>query len=1499
MPLFVGSSHFKIIGSTGPTGGTGATGPTGPTGPTGNGYTGAIGYTGYGMTGFGGIVLGTKLVDGFLYQEFFTDSENTGVTSSYTTPNILRGPTGNVETLVGGGNTFDEHIGEGVGPYYDNPTTTSLELRTVKVIGRNISAALSDDLIEVNVNRGQGGYLDSKSGTGGQLLVATKRTNTGSGNNVLTVVDLEGASGSFYNEETNSTSMKMKNVREGQERLIAQSGSYSGYCREMCIEGQAGFSCDIHRRTGTTAEGLIVIDAIQLGTTYADSRPAAAPVIVNISPPKDTSVSSSFRLLVTGATGSTPLVPRWSNNIKWPFTQSPCFSGASDLFEFFNIEDVWYGRITKWGVEAGVYGGTVLENNAGFVTRDYISSGGDDQSYPDLNNPITYQDNIIVRDKSECFSCNDLDPVGYLNACGDGPYEGSLGITGSCCTGNDCSIVSPDMCSYVGGYFRGQGTTCENGACEYIGSCCFSEDLGEGSEVIDCKEPYSLQNCLQAGEESAFVNTSWRPFGCGDQPCCLTFPEDPCGSCCVHPELSETGYCVDTTASGCNELGGSFHLNSTCESTIPEGQTPVFDGQENCNLCDSVAIWCCAQTFGPSELCQGFNDDTRCGKNIFSASELTPELVASLQQECSLCVCGDYSNQCGEGAETTSATLKYRPINQCNNWGEVENDPECPGNTTGCCDLNDPNCVAYSLTSGYVPPEGPPPPPPPGEANCSCVCDGGTRYLAPDTEVNSRADVCAGWQPGDEQPCGFTCYEACDGSGYCGVPTNNCTVEECQPEYGDNKCNDPNSDNYLDCVAMHPGSEAVDIDGFPCRCKGCCEGSCGTLNTPSGSGYFTPDGGCGGGSTPGGFRRQNENECSGVASGTNINYIEVPCDTDEWPAPSSFAYHGLCSSSEDRERGYEYVCGTHEVYPECIDGECPEEYPDGYVVYNKINDCSDVEKNMDDPGWPRIEDGESACFCNDHSSIGSPCCKSCICEKDKWKDHPKCQPGGKLDIHCNNIYCGFPQDSPNSMCCSNYDNDSKINIKLSHEEIIKRSILNQRNRNIAVDLKDPNIKFRTSSRPRGGGKENPYQRNERSGSDSSNRLVSLNYGDLYAGGIVAGTFRPGQSNILGYSPSFDGSKQLPSKMMTGSTGSEDNSKTYKAQLYPSVQDWHAGGFPNIGNACNERQNDYLIIVSLDPVAVTGDRELVKLSEVGRGATHEFFWGGTGSSWGPLYSDLQQYRDLNGEYSSRTLSYSEGIWYDSKNPRSLYNLYRNTYPSCENANINGGHKDPVQRLLNKPLQTAHGLWHRNWGLYNTIRAISADNANFMGYTGSGFEPSTFSGITEGFINAYRATQLLPYGLTSGTQGNTGNPDSVSSWYLPSHDELAFVAEKVAKENLNELIQDAGGTPIEGWNWSSTGAFSVLEGPTGGVDGVLVPDGNTAEPGSEAWSIYFDPAGSKNDFYVGKKDRSTNKYQVRPIRMIRTDGLWAHRGLTGESEFAKLWHMPEVKRDKDLN
>ena len=57
--------------------------------------------------------------------------------------------------------------------------------------------------------------------------------------------------------------------------------------------------------------------------------------------------------------------------------------------------------------------------------------------------------------------------------------------------------------------------------------------------------------------------------------------------------------------------------------------------------------------------------------------------------------------------------------------------------------------------------------------------------------------------------------------------------------------------------------------------------------------------------------------------------------------------------------------------------------------------------------------------------------------------------------------------------------------------------------------------------------------------------------------------------------------------------------------------------------------------------------------------------------------------------------------------------------------------------------------------------------------------------------------------------------------------------------------------------------------------------------------FDINGDESEFLVAKKNRTYNKYKVRPIRLLRYDGQYS----TGGSENTKLWNIPKVLRDKD--
>jgi hypothetical protein len=433
--------------------------------------------------------------------------------------------------------------------------------------------------------------------------------------------------------------------------------------------------------------------------------------------------------------------------------------------------------------------------------------------------------------------------------------------------------------------------------------------------------------------------------------------------------------------------------------------------------------------------------------------------------------------------------------------------------------------------------------------------------------------------------------------------------------------------------------------------------------------------------------------------------------------------------------------------------------------------------------------------------------------------------------------------------------------------------------------------------------------------------LDLQPGDLYAGGMVVGLYRPLGSELFG-SDSFGGNKYTSwQKLMEGGTGATSDREGLSCQSYRSKYDWHGYGFDST-SGCSDisrlslsqeklaRPDAYYLIVSLNPIGITGDREIVNPNEV-YGATSEFFWGNRGSSWGPLYNQITgKYDDISDDYNINIFPKSEGYWYDqNRGTESLDFIPINTFSSCRRSRRIGN--GAIQKLRTKPVQTAHGLWHRNWGMYNTIRTISADNALYQGYnddsgnyTSSDFGP----GLTGSYISAFRATRLfndnLITGTTSGISGS--NPGFVSGWYVPSQDEMSFIASNCIGTHkgfdLNAKLFEENGTPFDGWYWTSTGAFNETKGFTAGLGegvinpvGATGPAGVTADPGTLAWAMNFDGNGTAINFKVGKKNRTHNTYQVRPVRLVRCDGKFT----TNTEKNYKLWKLPKVLRDKDKN
>jgi len=379
--------------------------------------------------------------------------------------------------------------------------------------------------------------------------------------------------------------------------------------------------------------------------------------------------------------------------------------------------------------------------------------------------------------------------------------------------------------------------------------------------------------------------------------------------------------------------------------------------------------------------------------------------------------------------------------------------------------------------------------------------------------------------------------------------------------------------------------------------------------------------------------------------------------------------------------------------------------------------------------------------------------------------------------------------------------------------------------------------------------------------------IPVRSGQEYGGGIIVGRFEPGKSKILGASSLFN-----PTNI-----GTIDGTTVFDCEFYPSFLDHTAYG---ITKDCGFNNEAYIIIVYPEDVVINGNKT--------------FLWGITGSSWGPLldsggnYSDFSLLSDPSDpnstpiQYYDTHLRYSEGFW-STQFTEPLQNLIVKTFSTCSSSVVygNGG----VARVFSKSPYGLHGSWHHSWGLYNTVRAISANNTYVKNVSLSGvFKFNEFE-YTNGY-NAFKAVRTIPDGLTSPVQGITANSASLSGWYLPSHDELAFIASSTANMygfNINtHLMTVYDGEPLNGIYWTSTGTFDYDKDE--GVYDTTTPN-QKPKPGSVAIAMDMDVNGSSYKVY---KSERTKKYKVRPVRMLRCDATIPQNRY--------LWLIPSVYESK---
>jgi len=394
---------------------------------------------------------------------------------------------------------------------------------------------------------------------------------------------------------------------------------------------------------------------------------------------------------------------------------------------------------------------------------------------------------------------------------------------------------------------------------------------------------------------------------------------------------------------------------------------------------------------------------------------------------------------------------------------------------------------------------------------------------------------------------------------------------------------------------------------------------------------------------------------------------------------------------------------------------------------------------------------------------------------------------------------------------------------------------------------------------------------------------NLKPGDLFGGGVVVGIYNPNRSKILGGAHAFS---------RHGITATFLSGEERQSGYYASEQDFVGYGFE--GNRClvdiENSTDSYYIIASLYPSSINSEGAFVNPTQE-IAVTDEFVWYGTGIAWGPILN-LTTYTEndftyLDKTYEKQYLTYGEG-YYNLINGR-LDTIKQSTFQTCYDTRKNG--TDPIARLFTRNVKTSNGLWNRNWGLYNTIRMISADNADYLKLESAQYSFGEFaSGITLSSIRALKQFNNSDY---TNSHGLTANPEQLSDWYIPSHDELAFIAANTVTDetnfyggfNLNSSLLLNNGIPFFGWHWSSTGSFDE----TSTTEGIY--SSGKPKHGSVAWALYFDANGNSENYKVKKENRQT-PCKVRPIRAIRCDGKYPN---PAEDSY-KLWKTPNLLRNE---
>ena len=427
----------------------------------------------------------------------------------------------------------------------------------------------------------------------------------------------------------------------------------------------------------------------------------------------------------------------------------------------------------------------------------------------------------------------------------------------------------------------------------------------------------------------------------------------------------------------------------------------------------------------------------------------------------------------------------------------------------------------------------------------------------------------------------------------------------------------------------------------------------------------------------------------------------------------------------------------------------------------------------------------------------------------------------------------------------------------------------------------------------------------------------VEYGDEIEDGIVVGIFNPKGSRCLG-NTAFGGIPPGTPNANISTNSSIFNLLTNGDERVaePYFSKYNNNGYGFTKTNCDE--DSWLLIVSKYPVMLNETPSAIISTDINSLTNLKTFtWSHGGTYFGNIMTDAGGFAGYNEDIPAADEPFPGDVtrdegWYVFNTPSGL-TYYGNAYSFVENC-VQKYNSNPFYRSghgLERGRTTFNGKWNPSWGLYNTIRMVCAErhanNTDTEFNSGYGLSYTFGTGFTFGYTTWKTSQQSCGEAISAYNLAKTPiHFPKISNWYIPSMDELSFIADKIVNDNLNGFILAAQGVPIgepnlgaNGWVWSSTGTFD--EGNTGEYWQTTNPlgvtlEGNQTFPvshGTEAWATQI-----ATNVKVKKANRILEQFEVRPVRMMRCDGRYYDES-SNPSKYYRFWKVPNLAINNIIN